>query len=35
MSKKISISKAIGEALWEEMDRDEKVILMGEDMAVM
>ena len=35
MSKKISVSKAIGEALHEEMVRDEKVFIMGEDMAVM
>ena len=35
MSKRISVSKALGEALWEEMKRDDKVILMGEDMAVM
>ena len=35
MSKKITVSKAIGEALHEEMLRDEKVIVMGEDMAVM
>lgn len=35
MSKKITVSKAIGEALREEMLRDEKVIVMGEDMAVM
>ena len=33
MSKKISISKAIGEALHEEMLRDPKVIIMGEDMG--
>ena len=35
MSKRISVSKALGEALLEEMKRDDKVILMGEDMAVM
>lgn len=35
MSKKITVSKAIGEALHEEMLRDEKVFVMGEDMAVM
>ena len=35
MSKKITVSKAIGEALHEEMLRDEKVFIMGEDMAVM
>lgn len=35
MSKKITVSKAIGEALHEEMEQDEKVILMGEDIAVM
>ena len=35
MSKKITGSKAIGEALHEEMLRDEKVFIMGEDMAVM
>lgn len=35
MSKSISISKAIGEALHEEMLRDEKMIIMGEDMGVM
>ena len=35
MSKKISISKAIGEALYEEMARDEKVIILGEDMGKM
>jgi acetoin:2,6-dichlorophenolindophenol oxidoreductase subunit beta len=33
--KKITVSKAIGEALHEEMVRDEKVFIMGEDMAVM
>lgn len=33
--KKITVSKAIGEALHEEMLRDEKVFIMGEDMAVM
>ena len=35
MRKKITVSKAIGEALHEEMLRDEKVFIMGEDMAVM
>ncbi len=35
MSKKISVSKAIGEALHEEMARDENVIILGEDMGVM
>ena len=35
MSKKISINKAIGEALHEEMLRDPKVIIMGEDMGKM
>lgn len=35
MSKKITVSKAIGEALHEEMLRDEKVFIIGEDMAVM
>lgn len=35
MSKKISVSKAIGEALHEEMARDKNVIIMGEDMGVM
>ena len=34
MSKKLSISKAIGEALHEEMARDENVIIMGEDMGM-
>lgn len=33
--KKITVSKAIGEALHEEMLRDDKVFIMGEDMAVM
>ena len=33
--KKITVSKAIGEALHEEMLRDENVFIMGEDMAVM
>ncbi len=33
--KKITVSKAIGEALHEEMVRDDKVFIMGEDMAVM
>ncbi len=35
MSKKLSVSKAIGEALHEEMVRDETVFIIGEDMAVM
>lgn len=35
MSKKITVSKAIGEALHEEMLRDKRVFIMGEDMAVM
>lgn len=35
MSRKLSISKAIGEALHEEMARDENVIIMGEDMGKM
>jgi len=35
MSKTITVSKAIGEALYEEMVRDEKVIMIGEDIAVM
>ncbi|KAF5031834.1 2-oxoisovalerate dehydrogenase subunit beta [anaerobic digester metagenome] len=35
MSKKITVSKAIREALHEEMVRDDKVFIMGEDMAVM
>ena len=35
MSTKITVSKAIGEALHEEMVRDDKVFIMGEDMAVM
>ena len=35
MSKKISISKAIGEAMHEEMARDKNVIIMGEDMGKM
>ena len=35
MSKKISISKAIGEAMHEEMLRDPNVIIMGEDMGKM
>ena len=35
MSKKITVSKAIGEALHEEMVRDDKVFIIGEDMAVM
>ncbi len=35
MSKKITVSKAIREGLLEEMRRDDKVFIMGEDMAVM
>ena len=35
MSKKISVSKAIGEAIHEEMERDENVIVLGEDMGKM
>jgi len=35
MSKKISVSKAIGEALHEEMTRDPNVIILGEDMGKM
>jgi len=35
MSKKITVSKALREALHEEMVRDENVFIMGEDMAVM
>ncbi len=35
MSKILSISKAIGEALHEEMVRDENVIILGEDMGKM
>lgn len=35
MSKKITVSKAIGEALHEEMLRDSKMFIMGEDMGVM
>lgn len=35
MNRNISVSKAIGEALHEEMLRDKNVILMGEDVAVM
>ncbi|MFI3174622.1 MAG: alpha-ketoacid dehydrogenase subunit beta [Bacillota bacterium] len=35
MSKKITVSKAIGEALHEEMLRDENVILLGEDVGKM
>ena len=35
MSKKISVSKAIGEAMHEEMVRDKNVIILGEDMGVM
>ena len=34
MSKKITVSKAIREGLHEEMGRDDKVFIMGEDMAV-
>lgn len=32
---KISVSKAIGEALHEEMERDQNVIILGEDMGKM
>ncbi len=35
MSKTISVSKAIGEALHEEMLRDGKMFIMGEDVGVM
>ena len=35
MSKKISVSKAIGEAIHEEMVRDQNVIVLGEDMGKM
>ena len=35
MSKKITVSKAIREGLHEEMVRDDKVFIIGEDMAVM
>ena len=35
MSKKLSVSKAISEALHEEMVRDDKVVVLGEDMAEM
>ena len=35
MSKKNTVSKAIAEALHEEMLRDDKMFIMGEDMAVM
>ncbi len=35
MSEKITVSKAIREGLHEEMLRDEKVFIIGEDMAVM
>ena len=35
MSRKISISKALSEALYEEMKRDENVIVIGEDVGVM
>ena len=35
MSKKLSLSKALREALHEEMIRDENVFIIGEDMAVM
>lgn len=35
MSKKITVSKAIREGLHEEMLRDDKVFIMGEDMAIM
>ena len=34
MSKKISVSKAIREGLLEEMRRDDKMFIMGEDMAL-
>ena len=30
----VTLLEAIGEALWEEMERDESVFLMGEDIAV-
>ena len=33
MSKRISVSKALGEALREEMQRDDKDILIEEDMT--
>ena len=33
--KKITVSKAIREGLLEEMRRDDKMFIMGEDMAVM
>ena len=32
---KLTVSKAIGQALHEEMERDENVILLGEDVGVM
>ena len=32
---KTSVSKAIGQALHEEMERDKNVILLGEDVGVM
>lgn len=35
MSKKLSVSKAISEALHEEMVRDRNVVVLGEDMAEM
>ena len=35
MSKKLTVSKAISEALHEEMVRDDKVVVLGEDMAEM
>ena len=35
MSRKLSVSKAISEGLHEEMVRDPKVVVMGEDMAEM
>lgn len=35
MSKKITVSKAIREGLLEEMRRNDKMFIMGEDMAVM
>jgi pyruvate dehydrogenase E1 component beta subunit len=35
MSKKLTVSKALREGLLEEMRRDDKMFIMGEDMAVM
>ncbi|WP_349687743.1 alpha-ketoacid dehydrogenase subunit beta [Acidaminococcus sp. DS4831] len=35
MSKRISVSKALGEALHEEMERDSNVIILGEDVGIM